>query len=269
MTAFRGFIAEFALLLAVAATVGAFNVAEAGVITWSGNTFNHSAYGGSGSSAGWQTGILGGTTTDTSGVTMTAFQTKFGTMAGGANNMQVLAFGALGNFLRWDAVTDYSSNATNPAVNYSTITLNFSSAVTVTGFGLRDVDDGSGTSWQDFIAVSAVNGAANVGVSYNLSAGGNQQLATRHGLSGVLGINGFNPSGQATADVGFTFGGALTSMTVTFLQGPGGSSAQQHLIFLNNLTVTSVPEASTLTLVGMAGAFGVILRWRRKRRSAV
>src|SRR5687767_14386799 len=127
MTARRGIIAELALLLGVAAGVGHFNSAEAGVITWSGNTFNHTAYGGGAASAGWQTGILGGTTTDTSGVTMTAFQTRFGSMAGGSNNMQVLAFGALGNYLRWDAVTDYSANATNPAVNYSTVTMNFSS----------------------------------------------------------------------------------------------------------------------------------------------
>jgi len=270
MTAFRGFIAELALVLALAAGLGHFTRAEAGVITWSGNTWDHSAFGGSAASAGWQAGMQGGTTTDGAGVTMTMQHTRFGTAAAGAGNMNLQAFGGLGSYLMWSATNDYTGgNANNAPKNYGTVTLAFNTTVAVTGFGLRDVDDGTGTSWQDFVSVSASNGGTNVGVTYNRSDTTNQQLSTYRGMSGVLGVNDVNRNNDPIADLGFTFAGGLTTMTITYLQGPDGSDATLHYVFLMNLTVTPVPEASTLTLVGLAGAFGGFVHWRRKRRSAV
>ena len=274
MTLPAGRKSSYTFIAWMSAAFATFNVAEAGVITWSGNTFNHSAFGGSGASAGWQAGMQGGSTLDAvSGVTMTAVHQRVNSNAG-ANNMSLQPFGAGATpprFLYWAITSDYEAGATLD--DYSTMTLTFTSAVTVTGFAIRDVDDGTGTSWQDFVAVRAQNGAANVGVSYTLGNGGaDQDLHTRFGLNGVLGVNDLNyPStdpNAANADVGVTFGGAITTMTVTFLQGAGGSQAANHLIFLSNLTVTPVPEPSTLVLVGLVGAAAALVSRRRKRRAA-
>lgn len=257
--------AQFVLLSAIFAWLSAFNRAEAGVITWSGNTWNHTAFGGNAANVGWQTGMQGGTTTDTSGVSLTVQHQRFGTAAASTNNMS-LQPGNGSNLLYWSATGDYDTNVGAPS-NYGTVTLTFSSAVTVTNFGLRDVDDGTGTSWQDFISVRALNGASSVGVTYNRADTTNQQLSTQHGMSGVLGINNINKTdADDTGNVGFTFAGAVTSLQITFLDGPGGASAVQHHIMLQNLTITPVPEASSLVLGGLAlGLFGASRRLHSRR----
>jgi hypothetical protein len=272
MTLPGGRITGFTRIALACTAFATFSVAEGGVIMWSGNTFNHTAYGGSGASSGWQAGMQGGSTLDTaSGVTMTAVHQRVNSNAG-TNNMSLQPFGAGATpptFLYWAITSDYEGGGTLD--DYSTMTLSFSSAVTVTGFAIRDVDDGGGTSWQDFVAVRAQNGATNVGVTYALGNGGtDQDLHARFGLNGVLGVNDLNyPSTDpdaANADVGITFGASITTMTVTFLQGPQGSQAANHLIFLNNLTITPVPEPSTYGMIGLAAL--VFLGRRRFRRIA-
>jgi len=272
MTLPAGRKSSYTFIAWMSAAFATFNVAEAGVITWSGNTWNH----GGTPSVGWAAGAQSGSTVDAAtNVTMTATHQRFNSNAG-ANNMSLQPFGAgtaAPRFLYWAITSDYTANAANPATDYSTMTLSFSTAVTVTGFAIRDVDDGTGTSWQDFVAVRAQNGAANVGVTYALGNGGaDQDLHTRHGLNGVLGVNDLNyastSANAANGDVGISFGGAITTMTVTFLQGAGGSQGANHLIFLNNLTVTQAPEASTFVLVGVAGAAAAFISRRRKRPAA-
>ena len=276
-TAGRGPSAQFVFIVAISAGFGAFSVAEAGVITWSGNTFIHGVT----PSVGWAAGAQSGSTVDAAtGVTMTATHARVNSTAG-PNNMSLQPFGGPAGsptFLYWAITSDYTQNVNgNPPgtpTDYSTMTLSFSSAVTVTGFAIRDVDDGTNTSWQDFVAVRASNVATNVGVTYTLGDNGNNQdLHTRHGLNGVLGVNNLNYASTdpnaALADVGTNFGGAITTMTITFLQGPQGSSAANHLIFLSNLTITQAPEASSFSLVGIAAGIGGLIAWRKIRKSPV
>lgn len=270
MTFPGGRITGFTRIALTCTAFATFSVAEGGVITWSGNTWNH----GGTPSVGWAAGAQSGTTLDAAtGVTLTATHTRVNSNAG-TNNMSLQPFGAGATpprLLYWAITSDYEGGGTLD--DYSTMTLSFSSAVTVTGFSIRDVDDGAGTSWQDFVAVRAQNGATNVGVTYALGNGGaDQDLHTRFGLNGVLGVNDLNyPStdpNAANADVGITFGGAITTMTVTFLQGPQGSSANNHLIFLNNLTITPVPESSTYGMIGFAAlAFFGRRRYRRTAKN--
>src|SRR5258706_479076 len=116
----------------------------------------------------------------------------------------------------------------------------------------------AGNTWQDFISVSAMNGGGAVGVTYNRGDTTNQQLSTQHGMAGVLGIGDVNKTdADDTGNVGFTFASAVTSLRITFLDGPGGASAVQHHIMMQNLTITPVPEASSVVFGGLGlGRFG-------------
>jgi hypothetical protein len=188
------------------------NHTSADVITWSGNVWDHSSFGGSAASSGWQAGMQGGTTADASGITMTMQHVRFGTATAGSGNMSLQAFGAT-SYLLWSATNDFTSGG-GTASNYGTVQITFSSPVLVSGFGLRDVDDGAGTQWQDFVSVSASNGGSNVGVTYSLGDPVNQTLSTHHGLNGVLGIKDVNRDpGNTTADLGFSFASAVNSIT--------------------------------------------------------
>jgi hypothetical protein len=85
----------------------------------------------------------------------------------------------------------------------------------------------------------------------------------------VLGINNVNyTGGNPNAFVGLSFGGPVTSLTVYFFQGPQGTGATGgHIIVLDNITITPVPEASTLALCGVGMLAFVGLRRRKKRTS--
>ncbi len=150
--------------------------------------------------------------------------------------------------------------------NYVALRIAFIQAVNVLPFVIGDVDRTSpeGTSWEDFIAVTAMNGAAPVPVSYTTSPGANT-LHTRFGLSGVLGTDIVANDAEG-GNVIVTPTGPMTSLTIYFLQGPNGTGGAAHGVWMRDIEynpAAEVPEPGTLTLLAAPLAL-FMLRTRRR-----
>ncbi len=158
---------------------------------------------------------------------------------------------------------DYNPSAMN---NYVALQIAFTQAVNVLPFIIGDVDrtSATGTSWEDFIAVTAINGAAAVPVTYTPSPSYNTPH-TRFGLAGVLGIaSAVNTSDQG--NVAIAPSGPITQLIVYFMQGPNGAGGNAHGIFIRDIgyePVQEVPEPGTAVL-SAAALIGFVLVYTKR-----
>lgn len=155
---------------------------------------------------------------------------------------------------------DYNPSAMN---NYVALSIAFTQAANVLPFVIGDVDRTSptGTTWEDFIAVAAMNGAAPVPIAYTPSPSYNV-LHTRFGLAGVLGTaSAVNTSDQGNVVVAPS--GPITQLIVYFMQGPNGTGGSAHGVFIRDIgyePVQEVPEPGTALLSAVA-LFGFLLNY--------
>jgi hypothetical protein len=154
--------------------------------------------------------------------------------------------------------------------NYATLSINFASAVDFANGALtiQDVDFGSATTWQDFVAVQAFRNGVAVSVSYSIL--GAHQPQTMFGYQGVRGIASTPNTGvgQANGDVGVNFGGSLDEIIIYYFQGPALTSGTgaDHGVWLKDISYTSaVPEPSTNTMMGIGGVLGLAFLIGKKR----
>ena len=227
--------------------------------------WNHSAFGGPASSVGWTAGQNGGTATHAAtGLKVTVSYLGFGTanLDAGSLRNSTLSNGEVS--LAGLVNNDFNAGAT--ITNYAIFRVRFSRAVQVGTIRAYDVDDTSGTSWQDFISIQPTLGGSAVAVNYAVSNATNQQITTYKGVAGVLGVNNVNPGLNTTADVFASVGSAsIDQYEMLFTQGPQGTSAVLHGVGLYSILVTSVPEPGSVALVGFAAAAAW---WRTRRRPA-
>ncbi|MEO8593182.1 MAG: PEP-CTERM sorting domain-containing protein [Candidatus Solibacter sp.] len=170
--------------------------------------------------------------------------------------------------------TQGDRNTTSTLLNYTTLTITFANLVGLANgaLTLQDVDSNSVTSWQDFVAVKAFNGADPVGVTYDILAA--HAFTTSFGLNGVRGVQNVANSGatQANADVGVNFGGDLNKIVIYFFQGPllTSGTGTEHGVWLKDIDYTaaasSVPEPSTVTLA-LVGSLGFLFLRRKKKQA--
>jgi hypothetical protein len=245
----------------------------ADTIDWDGGNWN------GGTANGYTSGSPTGTTT---GGAVTVNWALFGTADGTHSALpsppgiqpQVLTsvgVGGAGN----GVLTLGTSNDRNPGglANYTTLTLNFSTLVSLANGALtiQDVDFNSTISWQDFIAVQAFNGASSVGVTYTTTAANG--TVSHKGLNGVQGLSNVPNSGvsQANANVGVNFAGDLDMIVIYLFQGPAVVSGvgTDHAVWLKDIEYTPaaspVPEPSTITM-GLAGTVLCLLASRLRKR---
>lgn len=159
------------------------------------------------------------------------------------------------------SASDY--NGTSVFLNYVQLSIIFAEPVDLSQIVLGDVDDVSGTAWQDLVFVRGFKQNSPVGVNYALSA--NQVQHTQFGMTGVLGVNNVNvafdsENGNAVA----TFNGAVDRVDILYTHGPQGSSGNAHGIWLRDIeAATAVPEPSAIAY--LAGPIGMFAYFRNRR----
>jgi hypothetical protein len=251
-----------ALLLAIACAGGVRG--QAAIFDFVNDTWDHSAFGGPASNAGWGNGFLGGTSIDSgSGLTATVSLVAFGTAVRVAPSLERQATTDTNEtFVRGFVTTDFNSGATLD--NYVVFRVQFSTAVAVGPIRIYDVDDTTGAAWQDFVSVRPYLNGVLQPVAYSVSNATNQRIRDASnpylGQQGVMGINGVNQVTNTLADAFATVGSDITSYDIVFTQGPQGSSAIQHLIGLYPV-IAQIPEPGATALAGV----GLMLLWVRSR----
>jgi hypothetical protein len=261
----KSFLAYSALILLLP------GAAFAETVNWDGGNWN----GGTGN--GYNSGSASGTTTG-GGVSVQwlLYGTADGTHSGlGGTQPRVLTSvgaGGAGN----GVLTLATSGDRNPGgslVNYATFTINFLSDVNLANGALtiQDVDNGSASTWQDFVAVRAFRNGIPVSVTYSILAA--HQLQTMFGYQGVRGTSSVPNSGtgQANGDVGVNFGSSLDQIIIYYFQGPAVTSGTgaDHGVWLKDISYTSaVPEPSTNVMLGIGGLLGLVFVKGKKRQQA-
>lgn len=216
---------------------------------------------GGGSQVGWLDGQISGTTA-TGFVTVTYLKggTADGVYTGIGSNINLFA-GFTGTNTD-GAVTLATSGDFNTGIlsNYVGIRLNFLEPRTLT-FEVGDVDDTTGTAWQDYLTVSAFLTGSPVSVSYTPN-NTDQTITNYLGQDGILGINNIDSTYAArTAIVTIAISSPVDQVEIYFSQGPQATSGSDHRIWVGDINL--VPEPRTFALV-VLGAFAC---WRRARAS--
>lgn len=216
-------------------------------------------------------GVPYSATTLSGGVTVD--WTRFGTATGvhsGIGGIQPRVSALFAGAGTDGAISLGTSGDSNSAAltNYVALRIAFTQAVNVLPFVIGDVDRTSptGTDWEDFIAVTALDGAAPVAVSYTTSPAANT-LHTRFSLSGVLGTRNV-ANNEEGANVTVNPSGPVTSLMIYFFQGPNGIGGSAHGVWMRDIEYNpakEVPEPGALTLGAAPWAY-FFLRARRKNR---
>ncbi|ADV62933.1 hypothetical protein Isop_2356 [Isosphaera pallida ATCC 43644] len=143
------------------------------IVSWANSVFDHSAFGGSANSMGWEQGRFGGSTVTTFGpnsIRVDIAYLNYGTAAG--QHLSVAPFGpertsanfystaGIGNSLALGNRTDFNgpNDGTATLSNYSLLRVSFTDVSTnlpvgvdLNSFLIGDMDRASGSQWSDFL----------------------------------------------------------------------------------------------------------------------
>ena len=235
------------------------SAANAATVQWAAGQWSHPSQ--PLADAGYKDGETSGTSDLGDSITVNVAHAFTGGAISATGNLtvsNVVSGGVTPNSLRLQQSDDQSS----PAVTmnrFSTLTLNFNTLVSTSGFTIFDVDRQTG-SWADFTIVRAFSGIDSKTVTYTTSATYNA-TGSEFGLAGVRGLS-LAANNSAQGNVGISVDGYFDRLEIIFTRRSGAGSAS-HGIGVSNIDV--IPEPSSLAIVALG--LGALLR-RSRRKSA-
>lgn len=219
----------------------------------------------------WDTGTFqNGATLENNGISATVNWAAAGStdpLAGDNLTVSTVLSGGTGiPSLRLQQENDRNSN---PSVltNFSTLTIEFSTEISLaTAFTVFDVDQGSTTTWIDFIFIEAFSGGMSGTprtVAYTPTVTGNE-LSTQYSRAGVLGTSNILNTTPG-ANVGVSIMGTFDFLRLTFTQSSAltSGSGSSHGIGISN--ISSIPEPSTSAFLFSALGVACIIIWTWRR----